>query len=125
MEEISYMIFLGEGQGVLDPHELHKPVPGLLEGFSHFLILSFVSSFFLSLTLVLFIDLLLVSLPVHAFIHAPIHCSQLSWRFTPFTFSPHLYSSFVFGLGRGNKLLKNNHCFVGCKDSWCKPIMNE
>jgi hypothetical protein len=35
MEEISYVRFLGEGQGVLDPHELHKHTPDLLGGASH------------------------------------------------------------------------------------------
>jgi hypothetical protein len=32
MEEINYMSFLGEGQGVLDPHKLLKPILGLLGG---------------------------------------------------------------------------------------------
>jgi hypothetical protein len=33
---------LGEGQEVLDPHELQKPIPGLWKGFSCWKILSFV-----------------------------------------------------------------------------------
>jgi hypothetical protein len=32
MEEINYVNFLGEGKEVLDPQELHKPVPILLGG---------------------------------------------------------------------------------------------
>jgi hypothetical protein len=32
MEEINYVSFLGEGQGVLDSHELHKLDPDLLGG---------------------------------------------------------------------------------------------
>jgi hypothetical protein len=45
MEEISYVSFLGEGHDVLNPHDLHKHVLGLLGGFSHSLILSFIGSF--------------------------------------------------------------------------------
>ena len=48
MGEISYVNFLGEGQEVLDPHKLLKPVPCLLVGFSRSLILSFDGSFIFS-----------------------------------------------------------------------------
>jgi hypothetical protein len=117
MEEISYVILLGEGQGVLDPHELHKLVPGLLGGFSHSLTLSFVGSIVLSLSLSFSFSTCCWSLYLfmHSFTHLfTIHISL--GDFTPFTLSLHSYSSFAFGLGRGNKLMKNNHCFVGCRD---------
>jgi hypothetical protein len=103
MEEIIYVNFLGEVHEVLDPHELHKPVLGLLGGFSSSLILSFVGSFSLSLLSSLSFFVWFPYSFIHSCVHSIDRCSPARGDFNPFILSHIHLSASVSWLRKGRQ----------------------
>jgi hypothetical protein len=108
MGGINYVNLLGEGYKVLDSKELHEPVPVLL------------GEFFLSLTPVIIIFMLLVTSLVHSLIRSFMH-EIYYYLFTPFMdislhsfMSPTPLSSSVSWLGKGIRTIEEKpwYCWL-------------
>jgi hypothetical protein len=115
MGEINYVSFLGEGQEVLDPHELQKLVPGPRKGSP----ISKCSHLFWSFSHP-------HSCPHSGAVASLLTCSLFIIShevYTPFISSLTHLSSFTFGLGKEIRPMKDNQDFVGYKYCWCNLTM--
>jgi hypothetical protein len=109
---------LGEGQEVLDPHELLKPIHGMIGGLV-----------FSSLTPVLVLCCCWSPHSfTHSFIHSCMHSISLFAHFLEISLHSFsvTHSSFLIGVlawGKENELLKSIHGIIGCRGRWCNPAM--